>query len=125
MANTAARISFRAVLAAGPVLLWLVALAGGGGLALAAPGAAEILQARGCIACHVIPGVPNAVGVVGPSLKGLNNRARIAGGRLENSTENLRDWLKDPKGIKSDTMMPNLGLSDAEIDVLLKFFETL
>jgi len=87
--------------------------------------AAKILNARGCVACHYIPGVPEAKGTAGPSLKNLKNRPRLAGGILENTPDNLRDWLKNPKKIKQNTMMPDLGLEDREIDILMKFFDTL
>ncbi len=87
--------------------------------------ALKIMRSKGCGACHIIPGIAGAMGTVGPSLKGLKERTRIAGGRLENSPENLRDWLKDPKSIKSDTMMPNPGLTDGEIETLIEFFKTL
>lgn len=87
--------------------------------------AAKILNARGCVACHYIPGIPEAKGTVGPSLKNLKNRPRLADGVLDNTPENLRDWLKNPKKIKPNTMMPDLGLEDGEIEILLKFFDTL
>lgn len=87
--------------------------------------AAKILNAKGCVTCHYIPGIPEAKGTVGPTLKNLKNRPRIVGGVLENTEENLRDWLKNPKMVKPNTMMPDLGLEDGEIEILLKFFNTL
>lgn len=87
--------------------------------------AAKILNARGCVACHYIPGVPEAKGTAGPSLKNLKNRPRLAGGILENTPDNLRDWLKNPKEIKPNTLMPDLGLEDSEIEILMRFFDTL
>jgi cytochrome c2 len=90
----------------------------------AAP-AKEILRIKGCGACHYIPGVPGARGAIGPSLKGLKDRVMIARGVLENTPENMRDWLKNPAGILPDTMMPNLGLEDAEIDVVIEYLRKL
>lgn len=87
--------------------------------------AKAILKSKSCGSCHYIPGVPGARGVIGPSLKGLKNRVMIAGGRLENTPENLRDWLKNPKSILPETMMPNLGLEDAQIEVLVEFLRKL
>ena len=83
--------------------------------------AKAILKSKSCGGCHYIPGLPEAMGTIGPSLKGLKDRPMIAGGKLENTPENLRDWLKNPKRILPSTMMPNLGLEDAEIEVLVKF----
>ena len=87
--------------------------------------AEKIFEAKGCKTCHYIPGIPGAFGTVGPSLKNLKNRPRIAGGVLENTEENLREWLKNPGNVKPNTLMPNTGLEDSEIDILLKFFNTL
>jgi cytochrome c2 len=87
--------------------------------------AAEIITTRGCSACHFVPGIPQAVGTLGPSLKGFSSRPRIAAGRLENTEENLRRWLQNPKAVLPATMMPNLGLDDEEISVLIEFFQTL
>lgn len=89
------------------------------------PTAVQIIKAKGCGACHRIPGIAGAMGTTGPSLKGLRDRPRIAGNRLENTDENLRDWLRNPKSIKSDTFMPNLGLEDSEIEILIAFLKTL
>jgi cytochrome c2 len=89
------------------------------------PEAVGLLKSKGCGACHVIPGVPDAMGTLGPSLKGLKERPRIAAGRLENTPERLREWLKNPKRIKSDTMMPNLGLEEAELDLVIRFLYSL
>ena len=89
------------------------------------PTALQIIKAKGCGNCHRIPGIAGAMGTIGPSLKGLGERPRIAGGRLENTDENLRDWLKNPKSIKSNTFMPNFGLEDSEIEILIAFLKTL
>ena len=87
--------------------------------------ASEIIRSKGCAACHYVPGVTGAVGTAGPSLKGLSTRERIAGGRRENTPENLREWLSNPKKVLPSTMMPNMGLSDEEITVLIAFFKTI
>ena len=90
----------------------------------ATPTAQQIIKAKGCGACHRIPGIAEAMGTIGPSLKGLRDRPRIASGRLANTDENLRDWLKNP-GNQTETMMPNLGLEDSEIETLIAFLKTL
>jgi cytochrome c2 len=82
----------------------------------------QIMRARGCVACHIIPGIPEAMSTLGPSLKGLSQRKRIVAGTLTNTEVNLRKWLANPKRVKPDTMMPNLGLSQEEVDVLVEYF---
>ncbi len=83
------------------------------------------MRSKGCAGCHIIPGIPEARGKIGPSLQGLSQRARIAGGRRANTTENLREWLKNPQDVNPDTPMPNFALTDREIEILIKFLNTL
>ena len=83
----------------------------------------QVMRAKGCTACHIIPGIPEANGTMGPSLKDLGKRKRIVARTLSNNEKNLRRWLKNPKAVKSDTMMPNVGLSDEEIDTLIAHFK--
>ena len=82
----------------------------------------EVMRAKGCTACHIIPGIPEAKGTMGPTLKDIGNRKRIVARTLSNNEKNMRRWLKNPKKVRSGTMMPNVGLSDAEIDALVAHF---
>ena len=66
---------------------------------LAAQGQTLFL-AKGCITCHTISGVPGAVGAVGPNLTRLGSRLTIAAGVMDNTDENLRAWIFDPRDIK-------------------------
>jgi len=75
-------------------------------------GQALILR-LGCGACHTIPGVEGATGLVGPSLDRIGSRDRLAG-RLPNTPENLLRWIRDPQGIAPGTAMPDLGLTEQE-----------
>ncbi len=89
------------------------------------PASAEALFVnKGCVSCHVVAGVQGAVGTIGPDLNGLAGREQIAG-VLSLSHDNLRLWLKNPPEVKPGTAMPNLNLSDEEIDVLSDFLMTL
>jgi cytochrome c1 len=73
----------------------------------------RLLQGYGCSACHVIPGVPGAVGTTGPSLEDLKGRARLVSG-MENTAENLVKWIKDPQAIKPGTLMPKFEVTEKE-----------
>lgn len=64
----------------------------------------------GCGGCHSLSGVPQARGLVGPTLDGIGSRAILAG-RLENKPENLMRWIGDPQGVSPGTAMPNLGIA--------------
>jgi cytochrome c2 len=87
----------------------------------------QLFVSKGCVACHRAPGVPEAVGTVGPNLRGVGNTSahpKIAG-TLDNTPDNLKRWLMNPSGAKPGTSMPSLGLTDAEATSLTTFLETL
>jgi len=84
----------------------------------------QLFQSRGCSACHTITGTP-AQGKVGPNLTHVGSRAVIAGSVLENTPDQLRAWLRDPPGVKPGSVMPNLGLNDHELDVLVAYLQSL
>lgn len=73
----------------------------------------RLFIAKGCMVCHS-HSETNTIrefGVdIGPDLT-----------NVEVSPEYLRMWLKDPKSVKSNAQMPNLGLSDTEIEALIAF----
>jgi cytochrome c oxidase subunit 2 len=78
-----------------------------------------------CASCHTIGGVQGAVGVTGPNLTHVYSRHAFAGDTITLSAENLRAWLKDPPALKPGADMPNLGLTDDEINSLLAYLQTL
>lgn len=73
----------------------------------------ENIVAHGCGACHVIPGIRQATGRVGPQLVGLRDQIYLAG-MLPNTPEDLVAWIRHPRRINPGTAMPDLGLSEAE-----------
>jgi cytochrome c len=86
----------------------------------------RLMAQKGCGACHIIPGVSGANGVVGPSLAGVASRATIAGGAVPNrGPDDLKKWIMDPPALKPDTQMPNLGLSDDEATKIVAYLELL
>ena len=87
-------------------------------------GAHALFRAKGCIACHMAPGIPEAVGTIGPNLEGLASRAMIAD-VMELTEENLANWIHDPQAMKPDTVMLNVGLSDPEVETLVTWLLSL
>lgn len=85
---------------------------------------AQLFQTRGCASCHTIRGTP-AAATVGPELTHVGSRTTIAGGVLENNAANLRTWIHDPSAVKPGALMPNLGLSDDELNVLVAYLQSL
>jgi cytochrome c oxidase subunit 2 len=53
------------------------------------------------------------------------SRATIASGAAQNTPENLRLWLSDPDAIKPGSLMPAMKLSDAELDGLVRYMQSL
>jgi cytochrome c len=67
------------------------------------------IRQHGCPACHVIPGVPGAYGLVGPSLDGIARRMYIAG-VLPNTPENMILWIQIPQALNTRTVIQTWGL---------------
>lgn len=84
----------------------------------------DVIISKGCGACHVIPGVQGARGLVGPPLFFYGRRAIIAG-ELPNTPDNLVRWIKDPKAIEPGTAMPDLGLTDQQARDVAAYLYTL
>jgi cytochrome c len=83
-----------------------------------------LVEQFGCAACHVIPGVRGAKGLVGPPLTAMGRRVYIAG-VLPNTQETMVRWLRDPPAIDQRTAMPAVGLSDAQARDVAAFLATL
>lgn len=73
----------------------------------------SLILRYGCGACHAIPGIPGAQGIVGPPLNDMARRAYLAG-LLPNTPANLVRWLENPPAVDPATAMPALGLTKAE-----------
>ena len=66
-----------------------------------------------CGACHEMPAIEGADGLVGPPLGTFSSRTMIAG-VLPNTPENLVHWLRSPQAVVPGNAMPDVGLSDAQ-----------
>jgi len=77
----------------------------------------QLFVAKGCVTCHVNNKLElvSASGIVGGAPDLTNYSA---------SPDALRSWLKDPVSVKPTTWMPNLHLSDAEIEALIAFINS-
>lgn len=77
-----------------------------------------------CASCHAIPGVAAVKGGAGPPLDGFGRRSYIAG-RIPNLPAALTQWLVDPPAMKPGTMMPSLGVSEADARDMAAYLYTL
>jgi cytochrome c1 len=85
---------------------------------------AGVIRDFGCGACHTIPGIRAANGVVGPPLYFFSRRTFIAG-ELPNTPANLVRWVQDPPSVEPMTAMPKLGLSDQQARDVAAYLYTL
>lgn len=63
-----------------------------------------LFMTKGCIGCHAVRG-HGAAGVTAPDLTHIGSRTTIAGGLLENNSEQLRRWLSNPEAVKPGNKM--------------------
>jgi cytochrome c oxidase subunit 2 len=84
----------------------------------------RVFERNACMNCHTVRGTP-ADGRFGPDLTHLMSRTTIAAGAAENTHDNLRLWVQDPSAIKPGSLMPAMKLSDADLDAVVRYMETL
>ncbi len=89
----------------------------------------EVFLGQACIGCHNISDVnpldTATVEIYGPDLTHFASRNVFAGATLDNTPENLAVWLANPPAVKPGSFMPNLGLSQGDIDDLIAYMESL
>jgi cytochrome c oxidase subunit II len=83
-----------------------------------------------CNTCHTVRG-HGAMGVQGPELTHIGARTTIAAGLLENNSDQLRRWIRDPGSVKPGNKMAkayidnNIKLNDEEQVALVAYLESL
>lgn len=85
---------------------------------------AVLIRKYGCAACHTIPGIEGARGMIGPPLNGIAARTYL-GGQLPNTPDNMMRWIQDPQGIERGTAMPSVGVSTPEARHIAAYLYTL
>lgn len=84
----------------------------------------KVFYANSCVNCHRVDGTV-AEGVFGPDLTHFATRTTLGSGVAENNTENLRAWMRDPSHIKPGVLMPNMQLTEEEVDQVVAYLQTL
>ena len=84
----------------------------------------RIFFAHTCANCHTIRGT-SATATIGPDLTDIARRKELGGGALENSTENLKLWMKNPQAVKPGCKMPNFKLSEEHAKQIAAYLESL
>ena len=85
---------------------------------------AQSIQRQGCHACHRIPGIRGANSYVGPPLEGWSARQYIAG-NMENTPDNLIEWIMNPQAIEPGTAMPDMNITEDEARDIAAYLYTL
>ncbi|HLU31321.1 MAG TPA: c-type cytochrome, partial [Acidimicrobiia bacterium] len=101
----------------------------------------QVFQNAGCVQCHTVEFEENDRGITsnvidlanfnGPNLTHFADqyRTHFAGAALpaagEDYEEELKEWLADPPMKKPGSFMPDLDLTEAEIDQLIAWLMTL
>jgi cytochrome c oxidase subunit II len=84
----------------------------------------RVFETTACINCHAVSGTA-ADGRFGPDLTHLMSRSTLASGAAGNTPANLRLWIQNPNAIKPGSLMPAMKLSDADLDAVTAYLETL
>jgi cytochrome c2 len=85
---------------------------------------AELIAEKGCGACHMIPGITGANGLVGPPLTLMGRRIFVAG-LLRNTPQNLAAWVLEPQRFVPGNAMPSTGLTASEALDVAAYLETI
>jgi cytochrome c oxidase subunit 2 len=79
--------------------------------------------------CHCLyqlsPIKTKARGTFGPDLTHLMSRETLGAGTVPNTPEKLRAWVRDPQTIKEGCNMPNMQLTDNELNQIVAYLLTL
>jgi cytochrome c2 len=76
------------------------------------PDGASLFVAKGCVSCHRHEDFNREVmDIFWGDAPDLSN--------YQGTADFLRLWLKDPRAVRTDAQMPNLNLSEAEIEALI------
>lgn len=84
----------------------------------------DAIRSYGCGACHMIPGVRDAEGLVGPPLLAWSRRTFIAG-EAPNTPDQLVRWIRMPQAIEPGTAMPNLDVREQDARDIAAYLYTL
>jgi cytochrome c oxidase subunit II len=95
----------------------------------------QVFLEKGCTQCHTVRFDDEVIGPTerasfnGPELTHFASRSVFAGAVLpeegQSRDQALKDWLADPPYIKPGSFMPDLALTEAEIDALIVWLDSM
>lgn len=84
----------------------------------------HVFETQACMNCHTIAGTA-ATGRFGPDLTHMMSRDTLGSGAMDNTKENLREWIRNPDTFKPGVLMPAMQLSDQQLDQVTAYLSTL
>jgi cytochrome c oxidase subunit 2 len=84
----------------------------------------DVFMSHSCVQCHAVDGT-TAQGNAGPNLTHFASRATLASCIIDNTPTNLRRWLANPGAIKPGCYMPNMRLTNEQIEQTAAYLESL
>ena len=84
----------------------------------------QIFLSSTCVMCHAINGTP-AGSNIGPNLTHIASRQMIASATLANTRDHMAQWIKDPQVVKPGNRMPQNNFSEADLQALLDYLQSL
>ena len=84
----------------------------------------QVFLSSTCVMCHAINGTP-AGSNIGPNLTHVGSRNTLAAATMANTREHLAQWIKDSQQIKPGNKMPQNNLSDADLQSLIDYLQSL
>jgi cytochrome c oxidase subunit II len=87
-----------------------------------APRAGSQLFVDKCGSCHTIRGTAASTHV-GPDLTHVGSRSSLAALTIPNSTERMREWIRDPQRLKPGSLMPAVELTGTQVRRLVAYLE--
>jgi cytochrome c oxidase subunit 2 len=109
---------------AGEFEKWVAAQQGAGAVDIKVKAGRDIFLSNSCVNCHTIRGT-EANGKFGPDLTHLMSRDTLGSGAALNTPEKLRAWVRNPQNLKQGCYMPDMQLTDEEMDQLVRYLLTL
>jgi len=89
-----------------------------------ARGGQQLFESSSCAGCHTIGGT-SAEGTAGPDLTHVGSRTTLAAGAVDNTPDGMAEWLRDTQGVKPGARMPQVHLTDRELETLVAYLEGL
>lgn len=84
----------------------------------------DVFEHQACAGCHTIRGT-DATATVGPDLTHVGSRRTIAALTLHNDPDRLRGWIGNAQAIKPGSKMPQLDLSEDQLDAVVAYLDQL